>query len=87
MNRYLEFVWEVERLARELPESGEAATLRRRITEEYDDCTKEGLLALEITVIKRRALPDEDVSREIDFSPERISMLIQQGREDAEATV
>jgi hypothetical protein len=42
---------------------------------------------LEITRIERSPLPYEGISRDIDFSPERIEALIDQGYKDAKETV
>jgi predicted acylesterase/phospholipase RssA len=42
---------------------------------------------LEITRIERSPLPYEAISRDIDFSPERIQALIEQGYEDAKETL
>ena len=42
---------------------------------------------LEITQIERSPLPYESISRDIDFSPERIEALIDQGYKDAKETV
>lgn len=42
---------------------------------------------LEITRIERCPLPNEGISRDIDFAPERIEALIDQGYEDAKETL
>ena len=42
---------------------------------------------LEVTQIERSPLPYESISRDIDFSPERIEALIDQGYKDAKETV
>jgi hypothetical protein len=82
VNRYVELVWELDRLAQNetLPESSE---VRRRIAQEYAGCRDEGFVSIDVTTIQREALTDEDVSHEIDFSPRRIVRLIEQGDHDA----
>ena len=42
---------------------------------------------LRITRIERSPLPHEAISRDVDFSPERIEALIDQGYEDAKETL
>jgi hypothetical protein len=42
---------------------------------------------LEITRIERSPLPHEGISRDIDFSPERIEALVDQGYKDTKETV
>lgn len=54
--------------------------------EEYKELHKKHL-NLEITRIERSPLPYEGISRDIDFSPERIEALIDQGYKDAKEAV
>ena len=54
--------------------------------EEYKELHKKHI-NLEITRIERSSLPYEGISRDIDFSSERIEALIDQGYKDAKETV
>jgi len=83
VNRYVELIWELDRLAEteNLPES---SPLRRGIADEYARCAAEAMLSIDVTVIKRTSLSGDDISHEIDFSPDRIQALIDQGARDAE---
>jgi len=83
VNRYVELIWELRRLA-ETENIPEDSPLRRRIADEYARCADEAMLAIDVTVIKRTPLPGDDISHEIDFSPDRIQALIDQGARDAE---
>ena len=47
------------------------------------DGVEHRFLQLDITYIKRSALPYEEISSGSDFSPERIGLLMAQGRTDA----
>ena len=83
VTRYVDLVWDLHRLA-ETENLPEDSTLRRRIAEEYDWCTNDAMLSIDVTVIQRTPLPGDDISREIDFSPDRIQALIDQGARDME---
>ena len=83
VNRYVELIWELRRLA-ETENIPEDSPLRRRIADEYARCADEAMLAIDVTVIKRTPLPGDDISHEIDFSPDRIQALIDRGARDAE---
>ncbi|MBV9453132.1 MAG: DUF3734 domain-containing protein [Rubrobacter sp.] len=54
--------------------------------EEYQEL-HQNHINLEVTRIERSPLPYESISRDIDFSPERIEALINQGCEDAKETL
>jgi Patatin phospholipase len=54
------------------------------IAQDYEQLLQVGQrVMLDITPIKRSALPDEVVSSTMDFSPEWIQALIAQGHDDA----
>ena len=62
------------------------AGLRNQVEQEYTRICQEKRVHLDITIIQRAAFPNEQaeqVSRELDFSPERIEELMSQGYRDA----
>jgi NTE family protein len=60
---------------------------RSLIQQRTRDMELEKRVQVVVTLIKRESFPDEEaehVSRELDFSPERVEELMEQGRRDAE---
>jgi len=79
VNRYISLLWALKSCKDELPSS-----LQERLTQEYNEVPAlEKRVILDITYIKRSALPYEEISSGSDFSPERIGLLMAQGRTDA----
>ena len=79
VNRYLSLMRDLESWEQELPPA-----LQKRLAQEHEqvsDLNKRAIL--HITPIKRSALPYEEISSGIDFSPERIKQLMAQGYTDA----
>lgn len=79
VDEHLGFVEEAFELARDLPPS----RLRARIEEEHRRLRSEKRMRLDFVVVRRRDFPYDHVSREFDYSAERISALIDQGCDDA----
>lgn len=82
MNDYISFVKDAKKEAVTLPAGSK---LKRRIERESQKVRQGKRKQLQITRIERKALPGEATSREIDFSPQRIGELIDQGFRDAQA--
>ena len=79
VNRYLYLMRDLESWEQELP-----LALQKRLAQEREQvCDLNKRVILHITHIKRSALPYEEISSGIDFSPERIKQLIAQGYTDA----
>ncbi len=79
VNRYLYLMRDLESWEQELPPA-----LQKRLAQEREQvCDLNKRVILHITHIKRSALPYEEISSGIDFSPERIKQLIAQGHTDA----
>ena len=58
--------------------------LQKRLAQEHEQVSDlDKRVVLHITHIKRSALPYEEISSGIDFSPERIKQLMAQGYTDA----
>ena len=74
-NRYKDFVEELGKLAHDSPKGA----LKNRIEREQAHMDSEGLLRLRSVRISRANLPNDHVSRDLDYSPERIDLLIDQG--------
>jgi NTE family protein len=79
VNRYLYLVRDLESWEQELPPALQKRLVQER--EQVSDLNKR--VILHITHIKRSALPYEEISSGIDFSPERIQQLMAQGYTDA----
>jgi NTE family protein len=83
VNRYLSLLRDLESWEQELP-----LAVQKRLAQEYERiCDLDKRAILHITHIKRSALPYEEISSGIDFSPERIKQLMAQGYTDASASV
>jgi NTE family protein len=82
-NRYMDFVDDLNGLAQDLP----SGPLRDRIERERAHVAGEGLLRLSSIRISRTNLPDDHVSRDFDYSPERIDLLIGQGESAAHSAL
>ena len=81
VNHYIDLVKTLHEQVDLLP-----AGLRNQIEQEYTRICQEKRVHLDITIIQRAAFPNEQaeqVSRELDFSPERIEELMSQGYRDA----
>ena len=83
VNQYIDLVKTLHEQADQLP-----ASLRTRVKEEYTKISQQEKkrIHLDITIISRSAFPDEQaeyISRDLDFSPERIEELMTQGYRDA----
>ena len=84
MNDYIEFVRGAYDDAKDLPAT---TPLKMRIEREHKELIDDKRVVLNVFQIQRKALPGETISREIDFSPERIASLIEQGCRDAPAEI
>lgn len=79
VNRYISLLWALESCKDELPPA-----LQERLAQEYKEIPDlEKRVILDITYIKRSALPYEEISSGSDFSLDRIEQLMAQGRTDA----
>ena len=79
VNRYLYLMRDLQAWEQELPPA-----LQKRLAQEREQiCDLDKRVILDITHIKRCALPYEEISSGIDFSPERIKQLMAQGYTDA----
>ena len=83
VNQYIDLVKTLHEQADQLP-----APLRTRVKEEFTKISQQEKkrIHLDITIISRSAFPDEQaeyISRDLDFSPERIEELMTQGYRDA----
>jgi len=84
VNRHIRFVQTLRSYTSQLPPS----PLRERIEHEYQQLRQvERRVLLDITTIKRQASRYEYISDSLDYSPERIAALIDQGRRDAEQAI
>ncbi len=79
VNRYLYLMRDLESWEQELPPALQKRLAQER--EQVSDLNKR--VILHITHIKRSALPYEEISSGVDFSPERIEQLMAQGYTDA----
>ena len=82
---HIGFVQEARRLLNSVPSSQQVAVkaLAEHVDEELRTLKTERRFRLNIQRIVRNSDATQDVSREIDFSPQRIEMLIKQGANDA----
>ncbi|HLO62054.1 MAG TPA: patatin-like phospholipase family protein [Azonexus sp.] len=80
-NRYLDFLTECTAATTERT----ASDLERRVAREKEGALEDGLCRLNVIRIARaQALPYEYVSRDLDYSPQRINRLIEQGEQHAQ---
>lgn len=79
-NRYLELVEDLHAAAEPLP----ASPLKARIAAEREQLSSERRVRLDFMTIRRAALPHEHISRDFDYSAERLDALIAQGYADAQ---
>jgi NTE family protein len=82
---HIGFVQEARRLLNSIPSSQQVTVkeLAEHVDEELRTLRTERRFRLNIQRIVRNSDATQDVSREIDFSPQRIEMLIKQGEDDA----
>ncbi|MFC4160504.1 patatin-like phospholipase family protein [Chitinimonas lacunae] len=80
-NRYIELVNDLTETAMAQPDQPWA----RRILAEAARIERENRCPIRCTRIRRTSLPHEHISRDLDYSPDRIDQLIAQGAEAARA--
>jgi hypothetical protein len=83
-NVHINFVLQARRLLDSVPESQQPGVkqLADHINGEINELQGKRRFNLKIYTIAREGNAAEDVGQEIDFSPERIDRLIQQGKDD-----